>query len=226
MMKLAGYIGIDVPAIDLVDVAAIENLPAGIGNIEGQAFIIERFDRLDGGAPVHTEDFAQVFGVYPADKYAKASYANIASVVAAESHADMVEFIRRLVFNALIGNSDLHLKNWSMRYPDRWRAVLAPAYDFVSTIAYLPDDSFALNVSRTKRYGEFTEDELAHLANRAAMPEALVLDTARETVELFRQYWGSEKSHLPLHKNVISAINAHIKSIPLASGSAPARRFD
>jgi serine/threonine-protein kinase HipA len=46
-----------------------------------------------------------------------------------------VEFLRRLVFNALIGNADMHLKNWSLIYPARRRAALAPAYDFVSTVA-------------------------------------------------------------------------------------------
>ena len=55
-----------------------------------------------------------------------------------------MEFLRRFVFNALIGNADMHLKNWSLIYPDRRAAMLAPAYDFVSTIAYLPDDRLAL----------------------------------------------------------------------------------
>ena len=32
--------------------------------------------------------------------------------------AGTVEFVRRLVFNALIGNGDAHLKNWSLIYPD------------------------------------------------------------------------------------------------------------
>jgi serine/threonine-protein kinase HipA len=219
MMALAGFIGIDVPAIDLVDVAAIKNLPDGIGEINGQAFVTERFDRLDDGTPIHIEDFAQIFGVYPAEKYDKASYANIGSVIAAESSdTDIAEFIRRLTFNVLIGNSDMHLKNWSMRYLDRKSAVLSPAYDFVATIAYLPDEKAALNFSRTKRYSEFTEDELAHLANRAKMPETLVLDTARETVELFHQYWHSEKSNLPLHAKVIAAMEEHIENVPLASG--------
>ena len=61
MMALAGLIGIDVPAINLVDVATIENSPEGIGEIKIQAFVIERFDRLDDGTPVRIEDFAQMF---------------------------------------------------------------------------------------------------------------------------------------------------------------------
>jgi len=218
MMTLARLIGMDVPAIDLVDISSIENLPSEVEKLEGKAYIIERFDRLDDGSPVHIEDFAQVFGVYPHDKYKRASSANIASVIAAETGEDgIVEFIRRLTFNALIGNADMHVKNWSMRYPDRRNAVLAPAYDFVSTIPYITDDEAALKFSRTRRFDAFNEDELAHLANGAAMPETLVLATARETVELFHQYWNSEKESLPLSPEIVAAISAHLKKVPLAS---------
>ena len=130
---------------------------------------------------MHIEDFAQVFGVYPEDKYRRASARNIGAVIGAECRGDdIVEFIRRLTFNTLIGNADMHLKKWSLIYPDRRHAALAPAYDLVSTIAYLPDDSAALKFSRTRRFSEFSEDELAHLAARALLPEKLVLDAARE----------------------------------------------
>jgi serine/threonine-protein kinase HipA len=218
MMTLARLIGMDVPAIDLVDISSIKNLPSEVEKLAGKAYIIERFDRLDDGSPVHIEDFAQVFGVYPHDKYKKASSANIAAVIAAETdEGGIVEFIRRLTFNTLIGNADMHVENWSMRYLDRRNAVLAPAYDFVSTIPYIPDDEAALKFSRTRRFDAFNEDELAHLANRAAMPETLVLDTARETVELFHQYWNSEKENLPLSPEIVVAINSHVKKVPLAS---------
>jgi serine/threonine-protein kinase HipA len=217
MMTLARLIGMDVPAIQLVDIDLVGNLPRGIGALSGQALAIERFDRLQGGAAVHTEDFAQIFGVYPEDKYKKASARNIAAVIAAEGgEADIVEFIRRLTFNTLIGNADMHLKNWSVIYPDRRHAALAPAYDFVSTIPYIPDRKAALNFSRTRRFDEYSEDELAHLAARALLPEKLVLDTARETVALFHQHWRAEKTNLPLSADAIEAIEAHFKTIPIA----------
>jgi serine/threonine-protein kinase HipA len=217
MMTLARLIGMDVPALDLIEVDAIRNLPEGIGSLEGQALAIQRFDRLEDGSAVHIEDFAQVFGVYPHDKYKKASAANIAQVIGIESSDDDVaEFIRRLTFNTLIGNADMHLKNWSLTYPDRRRAVLAPAYDFVSTIPYIPDNKAALNFSRTKRFAEFSDDELSHLAAKALVPEKLVLDTAHETVALFHQHWRAEKANLPLTAQVIQAVEAHLKTIPIA----------
>ena len=216
MMTLARLIGMDVPAIDLVEVSSIRNLPPEVATIGGQAFVIERFDRLDNGSPVHIEDFAQIFRLYPRNKYGKANYANIGQVIAAEgSDVDIAEYIRRLTFNALIGNADMHLKNWSMRYLDRRTALLAPAYDFVATVAYIEDENAALNFSRTKRFDQFSYDELAHLADRATMPKGLVLETAKETVELFHQYWNSEKANLPFGADVIKAIDAHARKVPL-----------
>ena len=110
----------------------------------------------------------------------------------------------------------MHLKNWSMIYHDHRQAALAPAYDFVSTIAYIPDSTAALNFSRTKRFDEFSMDELAHLAAGALLPEKFVLDTARETVALFYQHWHAEKTNLPLAADVIKTIEDHLKTIPIA----------
>lgn len=220
MMTLARLVGIDVPAIKLIDVGEIRNLPGGLDTLKGNAFAIERFDRLNNGSSVHIEDFAQIFRVYPHDKYRKASYVNIASVIAAEgAEDDIAEFIRRLTFNALIGNADMHLKNWSMIYPDRRNAVLAPAYDFVSTVAYLEDKTAALTFSRTRRFDQFTEDELSHLAARARLPETLVINTARETVSLFHEHWLANKEHLPLTKPVIQKLEAHLATVPLSSST-------
>lgn len=219
MMMLARFVGIDVPALKLVDLADIKNLPSGIDDVKGQALVIERFDRLPKGeGAVHVEDFAQIFRVYPQDKYRKASMRNIAGVLANEvSESDIAEFARRLTFNMLIGNADMHLKNWSMIYPDRRTAALAPAYDFVSTIAYIKDENAALTVSRSRRFDSFSEDELSHLAAKAMLPEKLVVDTARETVALFHQHWQAEKGNLPLAKSVIEAIERHVNKVPIAS---------
>jgi len=208
MMELARMLGMDVPETQLLPINQIANIPAGIGKYGDSAFVIKRFDRVDGQA-MHIEDFAQVFGVYPQDKYKKASMRNIAQVIGIEGKdEDIAEFIRRLVFNTLIGNADMHLKNWSVIYKDKRTASIAPAYDFVSTIPYIPDDSASLKVSRSK-------DELSHLAAKAMLPEKLVLDTAKHIVTGFHELWAKEKAHLPLTKSVIEAIEMHLRSIPL-----------
>ena len=220
MMELARMLGMDVPETQLLPINQIANIPDGIGKYgdsfkNAQAFVIKRFDRADDQA-VHIEDFAQVFGVYPQDKYKKASMRNIAQVIGIEGQdEDIAEFTRRLVFNTLIGNADMHLKNWSVIYKDKRTASIAPAYDFVSTIPYIPDDSASLKVSRSKKFSDFTLDELSHLAAKAMLPEKLVLDTAKQTVAGFHEIWAKEKAHLPLTKSMIEAIEKHLRSIPL-----------
>ncbi len=131
----------------------------------------------------------------------------------------MREFVRRLVFNALIGNSDMHVKNWSLIYPDQLRPRLSPAYDFVATTAYTPDETSGLKFSRTRRYDELTFDELAHLADRASLPEQLVLEAAKETVSLFHEIWPRERNNLPLSQEVIATVEHQLRIIPLAAAT-------
>lgn len=220
MMTLARMLGMDVPEIQLLPVNQIANIPQGIEQVgssfnHAQAFAIKRFDRAHRQA-VHFEDFAQVFGIYPQDKYQKASMRNIAQVIGMEGEQkDIAEFTRRLVFNTLIGNADMHLKNWAVIYKDRRTASIAPAYDFVSTVPYIPDDGASLKVSRSKKFRDFTYEELSHLAIKAKLPEKLVLDTAKQTVEKFYAVWAKEKAHLPLTNAVIDAIEAHLQTVPL-----------
>lgn len=217
MMTLARSMGMDIPETQLIDLVDIAGLPKNIDTIRGQALIVRRFDRtLDG--PVHMEDFAQVFAVYPDDKYKKASYKNIAEVLWQETGQEgIAEFIRRLVFNTLIGNADLHLKNFSLIYPNRRNAKLSPGYDFVSTISYISDENMALKLVKSKRMAELSLTQLSYLAAKAGLPEKLVLDTASETVQRFRQVWKTECKHLPLTKHSIIIIEQNVKAVKLAN---------
>lgn len=217
MMSLAARLGMDVPEMQLIDIQTIDGLPEGMGRLEGPAFAIRRFDRTETGS-VHIEDFAQVFGVWPNDKYERASALNIASVIGIEADdASAAEFIRRLVFNTLIGNADMHLKNWSLIYPDRRTAALAPAYDFVSTIPYIPDEFAAIKYARTKRMREFSLDELRYLVAKARLPQKLLVDVAAETVARFHEEWPEAKKALPIARPVANAVDAHLKSLALIS---------
>ena len=216
MMKLAAMTGIHVPPIELIEIDAIGNVPADIALFGNNAFIIKRFDRLPDGGRVHIEDFAQVIGVYPEKKYKNATMRNIARVIAAEgSTEDINEFVRRLTFSMIIGNGDMHLKNWSLIYPDRRNVSLAPAYDFVSTIQYNPDESTGLKISRSKSFSDFSVDELTHFAIKAAIPKKMVLDTAKETITAFRDVWAREARNLPMSKMVHDAIASHMTIVPI-----------
>lgn len=216
MMSLAGELGMDIPEIALYPVERIDNLPEGMENIDGQALAIKRFDRTEDDVAIHIEDFAQVFNVYPENKYKKANYRNIAQVIWAEiGEPGITEFVRRLVFNTLIGNADMHLKNWSLIYPDGRTPALAPGYDFVSTIPYLPDRAMALNYIRTKRMAELSIDELNYFSAKAQLPETLIINAARETIQGFLDTWSQRKAELPISTEAIDTIDKHVTSITL-----------
>ncbi|MBA5248699.1 MAG: type II toxin-antitoxin system HipA family toxin, partial [Gammaproteobacteria bacterium] len=82
MLQLAKEVGINVPETSLIDMDKVSGLPE-LGVLESnQAFVVKRFDRdREQGKRIHIEDFAQVFGVFPNNKYDKASYDNIANMV-------------------------------------------------------------------------------------------------------------------------------------------------
>ncbi|MER8615103.1 hypothetical protein NKH32_31410 [Mesorhizobium sp. M1216] len=84
------------------------------------------------------------------------------------------------MFSALIGNGDMHLKNWSLIYPDRRSAAVSPAGPGVGHSLHQGRGYGSLNFSRTKKMAEFDTDELRHLAAKALLPEKLVIDTAAE----------------------------------------------
>jgi len=157
-----------------------------------------------------------VFGVYPENEYKRATYRNIAEVLWAETGEEGIsEFIRRLVFNALIGNADMHLKNWSLIFPDRQAAALAPGYDFVSTIPYIEDHAMALKLVRSRKMADLSLDALTHLAAKARLPETLVLNVAREIVARFKDAWAGNARDLPLSSETRRLIEAHVRTVPV-----------
>jgi len=219
MMTLARSVGIDVPETRLVPVREIQGLPDAAARIEGNALTVRRFDRGESGARIHMEDFAQVFGHFPDDKYGKRSYANIAAVLWAETgEAGTYEFLRRLVFSVLIGNGDMHLKNWSLLYPDRRTPMLSPAYDFVSTFSYIAGDKLALDFGGSKSLGEITLAQIRHLADKAGLPVSPLWAIVNETVERTQAAWKrlDERAILPTELRLaverqIETVSANIR---------------
>lgn len=190
MLALARAIGINVPANRLVPVEEIKGLPQDASRLGGNALAVERFDRGPAEQRIHMEDFAQVFGRFPEDKYGRHSYANIAAVLWAETMPeDTYELVRRLVFSVLIGNGDMHLKNWSLLYPDGRTPVLSPAYDFVSTVPYITGDKLALDFGGSRSLDSITKNQVRRFADTAQLPVSPVWEIVPRTVELTVEAW-------------------------------------
>ena len=116
--------------------------------------VVKRFDRTDDGRRVHMEEFAQVLGYTPKQKYGTdmlRDYGQMLRVLDQFSSCpapDTKEFLLRFVAYILMGNTDAHLKNWGLIYPDGTTPRLAPVYDPVSVSSFFagvsPQD-YALN---------------------------------------------------------------------------------
>jgi serine/threonine-protein kinase HipA len=211
MLDLARSVGIVVPRNHLVPVKDIEGLPPDASRLPGNALAVERFDRSPDGTRIHMEDFAQVFGLFPENKYKSVSYANIARVLWAETgEVGTYEFIRRITFSVLIGNADMHLKNWSLLYPDTRSPVLSPAYDFVSTLPYIPNDTLALTLGGSRDLTQISFHQIRRLTDKAGLPMAPVLRIVRETTEATVEAWRNLPTKHLLPAAIREVISAQI----------------
>ena len=106
---------------------------------------------------------------------------------------DVQEFVSRFVAFILMGNTDAHLKNWALTYPDGIEPVLAPLYDPVCVTAFFdtvsPND-YGVNRAIDATLIRFSWDDLATLLKRAQVPRASrLLQVARATIRKAQAEW-------------------------------------
>ncbi len=211
MLAFARMCGIDVPEIRLLDASAIQGIPSAF-NAQGKVLAIRRFDR-DGARRIHAEDFNQVYNQYPSKKYENVSYGNIAKKIFERvGYNDARVFVRRVAYTALIGNGDMHLKNWSLVYPDGRTPRLAPAYDYVSTLPYDLNHDLGLSFGGSKSLSIFSEERLSKFAQDAQLTLKIVKQDVYEMLERVRSVWKNTDD-LPLLEEHREIIGKHIRDI-------------
>lgn len=130
-MQLARMSGIDTP-------------PSGLVYAKDGRFVywIKRFDRKPKGIKTGVGDFAQLLGESRDTKY-RSSVEKVVSVIdqfCSFPSKDKAEFFKRFIFNFLVGNEDMHLKNYSL-VEDGKLTRLAPAYDFLNSAMVLRSET-------------------------------------------------------------------------------------
>lgn len=213
ILALAEALGMDVPAREIVDRSEFAGIPEEFNTLStGKVLLVRRFDREASGARVHMEDFAQVFGRYPSEKYTGAAYHNIAAALNSGVSFDAaIEFVRRLALTALTGNGDMHLKNWSLLYPGDGRTpTLSPVYDVLSTIPYIPKDGMALSLAGEKSFKALTQERWRSFANRSRLPEGAVMTAVAETAAVARAKWSVLPERDVVPAQVLERIDAHV----------------
>lgn len=144
----------------MADAAGISVVPhALINGGDSLAYITKRIDRAfekDGVKMLAMEDFCQLDLRLTQDKY-KGSYERCAKIIdkySSRRGLDMTELYMRLVFSYLVGNSDMHLKNFSLIETKEGskKYILSPAYDLLPVNVIMPEDEeeFALAMNGKK----------------------------------------------------------------------------
>jgi len=123
------------------------------------AYITKRIDRIihpDQIQILAMEDFCQLSLRLTQDKY-KSSYEQCVRVIRHHScrpGLDISELFLRLIFCFVTGNSDMHLKNFSLIETSAGENtyVLSPAYDLLPVNILMPEDTeeFALQMNGKK----------------------------------------------------------------------------
>lgn len=213
--------GIEIPEISLISVKEISGLPQEIGNFqEEKALAVRRFDRPSAEKRIHMEDFAQILGLYPEQKYDKCNYETLANLVLSlAGENDFDEFIRRLVFIVASGNGDAHIKNWSLIYRDGLNASLSPAYDLVSIVQYKEDDKLALNLARSKRWEDVSRESFLRLARKIGDDEKRMGARVDEALEKTMFAWNHDWKNFGYDKYAYDCMSRHLKRIPLFASS-------
>ncbi|MBY2946872.1 type II toxin-antitoxin system HipA family toxin [Rhizobium leguminosarum] len=223
-LALAAAIGMEVPERELVEKSDFEGIPEEFDTLsDGKVLLVKRFDRGAGAERIHIEDFAQVFGIYPSRKYEAAAYHDIASALGvAISPTAALEFVRRLAFTAITGNGDMHLKNWSLIYRGNGdKPELAPIYDVLSTVPYIPADAMALSLGGERSFKALVAQRWKIFANRARLPEPAVLKAVIDVVERVNRHWWSLPERAVVPGKVLERIDEHVKVMtPVLSSCA------
>jgi serine/threonine-protein kinase HipA len=150
-----------------------------VADAEGEiGLLVARFDRVRNPdrtfARLAQEDACQLLGRYPADKY-RVSVNDIVqpiSEVATSPQAAVLDLVLQVAFAWMIGNSDLHGKNYSLLWRPDGIVAATPVYDVVSSLPYPVNQQMALRMDG--RDDNFERSSFIDFADRFGVPARLV----------------------------------------------------
>jgi len=126
----------------IAEAFGIRVVPSSLIRLKSEelSYITKRIDRTQNGEKIHMLDMFQI--TEAVDKY-KSSMEKVGKALHNFSNntlLDKILFLELSLFSFLIGNNDMHLKNFSMiESPSGW--ILAPAYDLLNVAILLPEDT-------------------------------------------------------------------------------------
>lgn len=167
----------------MAEAAKIAVVPHGLIRFaDGElCYITKRIDRTADGRKIAMEDMCQLSERLTEYKY-KGSYEQIAKLIKKYSSTpqlDIINYWEIVVFSWITGNSDMHLKNFSL-YKTLMGYCLTPAYDLLATLIVMPEDNeeLALTLNGKKRKLQRKDFEKAMMAS--GISEKVIGNMARK----------------------------------------------
>lgn len=176
----------------MTQACGIETVPFLLLPLKGGelAYITRRIDRNAQGDKFAMEDACQFNERLTEHKY-RGSYEQIAKGIIAYSKnpiKDVVHFYEQVIVSFLIGNNDMHLKNFSLIAKESNAYQLTPAYDMIAAQLLLPDDleDLALNINSKKR--KLKREDFNEAMLKAHIPEKAIENLWKRIVKGMKEW--------------------------------------
>lgn len=165
----------------MAELTGIKTVPNALIKINNQlAYITKRIDRIQNDKKTELcamEDFCQLSERPTEDKY-KSSYEKCVKVIrqySSRSGFDISDFFYRLLFCFITGNSDMHLKNFSLieNMPGSRDFFLSAAYDLLPVNIALPEDKEELALTMNGKKSNIHRKDFIDFAKASGINEKI-----------------------------------------------------
>ena len=162
----------------LAEIAKIKTVPHSLIRFaDGElCYITKRIDRDKKGNKLPMEDMCQLSERLTEYKY-KGSYEQIGKQILKYSNApklDLANYWEQVIFCWLTGNSDMHLKNFSLYSPIKKQHILSPAYDMLSTVLVVPEDNEELALTLNGKKSKLKRSDFENSMQQSGLDEKVI----------------------------------------------------
>lgn len=186
----------------LAEVAKIQTVPHTLVRFADRklCYLTRRVDRTSEGKKIPMEDFCQLSEKMTEQKY-RGSHEQIAKLILRYSSAPMLDlerFWEIVLFSWITGNSDMHLKNFSMYSPIPNNYQLAPAYDLLNTLLVMPSDTEELALTLNARKKKIKLQDFKSAMTNSGLDEKVFQNMLKKFRTAEEQWYDwIERSFLP-----------------------------
>jgi serine/threonine-protein kinase HipA len=198
----------------------VEGLKDDFTRYGRNALAVTRFDRA-GDRRVHMEDFAQILGAVGDEKHSKANVETMTRLCARfvpDPNGAVLEMVRRIVVDLMLGNGDNHLKNSSFLYPDGRAPILSPAYDIVPMAFFRSKGELALSFDGKRSFERITGHDFERMAGHVDMSPRAIMREVAHTIERACDAWPKIIADLPWPRTVTRTLAARWPRLALFEG--------